>query len=341
MKATSLVRLLFILVLATATVVLSADPPKGNFKQVTGVDPVFAAGLATVKQATGFIDFPPNESPAGWRPNQQLLIGVEAVERTQRTIYFIELTTLPLPTNAVGSRLSQPLLVTNIWGSAETNPSVASARTYVSALYPLRVRVFDAGGRALGEGEAFLPWGLLPHGLAELCRLSVDTADAAGQRRGKRSPGGSNPVPQSDELRRSVGGTELWLMKALDQIQTVPAVDEVWKKAQCACRMPGMMPLVYSAFSGESAFGLEIDLGDISRVGAQTGGAGPAEYVLPVHLTCGSEELTRIDVTVARPRGAEMILAGIRSVRATHPSKPQQEFTAKILAAGMARPGLK
>jgi hypothetical protein len=337
-------KLLLFLVLAAATMVFGADTPKSTFDQATGVDPVFASGLVTVKQVTGFTNSLPSESPSDWLPYLQLLIGVEAVEGTERTIYFIELTTLPLPTNVVTSRLSQPPLVTNTlsWGSVETNKSAPGAgATYVSKLYPVQVRVFDERGRQRGEGGASLPWGLLPNGLGELCRLSVETSDAASRRGEERSPTGGIPFEQNDELRRSVGGTLLWLTKALEQVQTVPAVKEVWGKALCACRTPGMVPLARSFFSGKSAFGLDFELREISRAGAHTEGSSPGEYVLPVHLTCGSAELTRIDVTVAPPRGAGMILAGIRSVHAAHPTKPQQEFTAQVLAVGMACPGLK
>jgi hypothetical protein len=37
---------------------------------------------------------------------------------------------------------------------------------------------------------------------------------------------------------------------------------------------------------------------------------------------------------VGPAHGAEMLLAGIRSIRARHPTKPKQEFLAQVLAAG-------
>jgi hypothetical protein len=37
---------------------------------------------------------------------------------------------------------------------------------------------------------------------------------------------------------------------------------------------------------------------------------------------------------VGPAHGAEMLLAGIRSIRARHPTKPKQEFIVEVLAAG-------
>jgi hypothetical protein len=77
------------------------------------LDPAFLAGLTTLKQATGFIEDP--RSSTDWKPNLQLLVGVKAVEGSKRTLYFVQLTTLPpLPTNSLGQPW-QPILRTNDW----------------------------------------------------------------------------------------------------------------------------------------------------------------------------------------------------------------------------------
>ena len=55
---------------------------------------------------------------------------------------------------------------------------------------------------------------------------------------------------------------------------------------------------------------------------------------LAVQLNSGKRNLTRVEIIVGPARGAEMLLAGIRSIRAAHPTRPKQEFLAQVLAAG-------
>jgi hypothetical protein len=45
-------------------------------------------------------------------------------------------------------------------------------------------------------------------------------------------------------------------------------------------------------------------------------------------------KLTSVEIIVGPPHGAEMLLAGIRSIRAAHPTKPKTEFLAQVLAVG-------
>ncbi len=67
--------------------------------------------------------------------------------------------------------------------------------------------------------------------------------------------------------------------------------------------------------------------------------AGEAEpfYRLPVDLSSGKRNLTRVEIIVGPAHGAGMLLAGIRSMHARHPNKPKQEFLAQVLAAGTVR----
>ena len=54
-------------------------------------------------------------------------------------------------------------------------------------------------------------------------------------------------------------------------------------------------------------------------------------------LNSGKRNLTRVEIIVGPAHGAEMLLAGIRSIRAAHPTKPKQQFLAQVLAAGTVR----
>jgi hypothetical protein len=120
------------------------------------LDPAFSAGLATLKQASGFVEDP--RSSTDWKPNLQLLVGVKAVEGAKCTIYFVQLTTLP-PTN---SEPWQPTFRTNDWAWSATNKA-----QFISTLYPVRVRVFDEAGKQLKEGQTPMAWGMLTNGLMD------------------------------------------------------------------------------------------------------------------------------------------------------------------------------
>ena len=76
--------------------------------------------------------------------------------------------------------------------------------------------------------------------------------------------------------------------------------------------------------------------------GVNVAAANPADgqaplYLLPVELKCNGQILSRVQILVGPARGAEMLLEGIRSIRAVHPTRPQHEFLAQVLGAGTGR----
>src|ERR1041384_8132078 len=49
------------------------------------IDSAFSAGLAKVKKSTGFVEDPPGQSSIDWKPNLQLLVGVNAIAGSKPT----------------------------------------------------------------------------------------------------------------------------------------------------------------------------------------------------------------------------------------------------------------
>jgi len=307
-------------------------------------DPAFAPGLAILKQITGTIESRVEGLQTDWRPNLQLLIGVKAVDGAKQTIGFVELTTLLPPTNTAGRPWS-PVLQTNsfAWSNTNETPPVSHEATYISRLYPVRVRVFDEAGRKLKEGQTTLPWGLLTNGLADMCRLSLEfsvhknraaTNGPAGAKSYKVKTDENTVHPQDlDKLAESLGGGFIWLMTLLQQIQIVPAVHDLWKKAHCAFRLPELKTMAISVVTGDFALSVEPRLDEVSPAGP----TASEQYRLPVDLNSGSRNLTRAELVVGPASGAEILLGGIRSVRATHPLKPQQQFFVQVLTSGSVR----
>ena len=306
------------------------------------LDPAFSSVLATLKQATGFIEDP--QSPTDWKPNLQLLVGVKAVEGSKRTIYFVQLTTLPaLPTNSLGQPW-QPILRTNDWAWSASNKA-----QFVATLYPVRVRVFDETGRKLKEGQTPMAWGMLTNGLMDMCRLGFEVyheqtnspvsrpAPLSFERGEGRRDGKAPDAPKpedNDELARAFGGGFLWMFGMLYDLQTVPAVAKVWAKAQCAIRWPSAWTIATSLVTGSLTLSIEPRLKEVTLATAATPGQADPLYRLPVDLKNGERNLTRVEIMVGPAHGAGMLLAGIRSIRAAHPTKPKQEFLAQVLAAG-------
>jgi hypothetical protein len=304
--------------------------------------------LAALKKATGIIEDQPDSSRTQWMPNLQLLVGFKAVEGSKQALYFVQLTTLrPPPTNDAGPGGGPPLR-TNAFDWSGTN-SASSNKTaeYIASMYPVRVRVFDESARVLKEGQATLPWGLVTNGLADMCRISLDNRRLENQSiapepaqeeslRTKTDANRGHPA-DDDELMRSAGGAFLWLATMMGQIQTVPALNDVWEKAHCAFRLPNVWSRVATVLTGQMTLSLAPRLKEVSAADPGLTGGNVSWYRLPVDLRHGKRNLTCVEIIVGPASGAEVLLSGIRSIRAVHPVKPRHEFIAQLLAAGRAR----
>lgn len=305
---------------------------------VTTLDPDFAPGLATLKQADGFREQTADHAQTDWQPNLRLLVGVKAVEKSRRTIYFVELTTLtPPPTNSLGQPW-QPVLRTNDWAWSPTNRS-----QFVTTLYPVRARVFDKAGRLVKEGQTPMAWGMLTNGLMDLCRVSLEAypnqtnslLTGPEKPRGEGKETDASKPQDNEELMRATGGGFLWMIGMFGDLQTVPAVANVWDQARCAIRWPSVWTIATSIVRGFSV-SIEPQVKKVTLVNDAVGDHGPL-YCLPVNLNSDKRNLSHVEIIIGPAHGAEMLLAGIRSIRAVHPTRTQHEFIAQVLAAGTSR----
>ena len=328
----------FVVILLTSLAVIhltrAAEIPFAS----PAVDSAFTNPLAKLKRATGIIEDTPGQSTTEWKPGLQLLVGVKAVEGAKRTLYFVELTTvLPPATNSVGQPW-QPLLRTNHWAWSRTNKA-----RFITTNYPVRVRVFDEAGRALKEGQTPMAWGMLTNGLLDLCRLSLETFGGTNRPAfddkkvvsqsgdGKKS---TAPRPQDNEqLMRAIGGGFLWMMGMFSDLQTVPTVADVWSKARCAFRWPSLWSLAKSVVKGFNIAMVPLPE-QVTLVRATNAGPAGPLYCLPVDIRHENYNLTRVQIVVGPAHGAEMLMAGIRTIHARHPTKPKQEFITQVLATG-------
>ena len=300
-----------------------------NAGNISAIDPAFTNKFPELKQATGFVEQPADDTQNDWKPTLQLWVGVKAQEGKKQTIYFVQLTTLATPATNIWGEPWQPALRTNDFSWSGTNKNVAPKRAeYVNCLYPVRARVFDADGQALKEGQTPMAWGMLTNGLLDMCRLSLQLIP-----RDSATNQTSNALPDdhNDQLMRALGGGFMWMGGMFGDFQTVPSVADVWKKAQCAIRMPGAWSMIKGIFTGFS-INLQPRLNEVTLSTPDDG--SPPLYHLPVDLTSRKDKLTDVEIVIGPARGAEMLMSGIRSIRAVHPSKSNREFLAQVLATG-------
>jgi hypothetical protein len=293
------------------------------------VDCAFTNRFAELKLAAGFVEQPADDSQNDWKPYLQLWVGVKALEGKKETIYFVQLTTLAPPKTNIWGEPWQPTLRTNGFSWSGTNKTAAPQRAeYVNALYPVRARVFDANGQALKEGQTPMAWGMVTNGLLDMCRLSLELMprDSA-----------TNQTPSvlkdedNDQLMRALGGGFMWMGGMFGDFQTLPSVADVWKKAQCAIRMPSAWSMIKGIFTGFS-INLQPRLNEVT-LKKREDGSMPL-YHLPLDLKSRKDKLTDVEIIIGPARGAEMLMSGIRSIRAVHPSKSNREFLAQVLATG-------
>ena len=336
-------RIRLVAVLASLAVMHVARAAENSFAK-TNIDAAFTAVLAKLKQAAGFVEHQPGQATTDWRPGLQLLVGVRAVENSKRTIYFVQLTTMRPPlTNSAGQPW-QPTLRTNHWGWSPTNKTY-----FISTNYPVRVRVFDEAGQLLKEGKIPMAWGMLTNGLFDVCRLSLEIygkqtnqpltqpvatlSDSERERDETPEKESAAPdTPPDERLIIAMGGGLLWMMGMFSDFQTVPTVADVWGKAQCAFRWPSLWTLAKSLVTG---FSLNLQP-QFREVTAANPAADPAAslYCLPLDINSEKRNLTRVEIIVGPAHGAEMLMAGIRTIYARHPTKPKQEFLTQVLASG-------
>lgn len=274
----------------------------------------FAAGAAKLRQRIS-----PDPAPTNsWRPNFRLLFGVDSAEGTKHDICFVELTTTKPPVTNTNGKAWAPVLETNGFSWTSTNkPPVTKNIRFVWSLYPVQVRIFDATGRKTKEGTTTVPFGLLTNGLVEVCRLGLQAK--------------GTPADTESNVKAFCSGF-LWLGTMMQRLQSVPAVQDVWDKANNCFRWPSLWTMTKAALGKSVMIDLQPDYKKIAIVSTN----GPAHYSLPIELVCSGRVLTRVETVVGPAIGAAALMGGVESVQATHPTKPDHKFTARVLAAGIA-----
>jgi hypothetical protein len=315
-------------IVAAANLTCQAGDSTNAIKPAAMIDPDFQARLPALKKAIGILEEPSDGLGFRWAPNLQLLVGMKAAEGSKQTVRFVELITLPPPTtNAAGQPWSAPLR-TNRFGWSGTNGEKRTIE-FVSRLYPVRLRVFDPAGKQLKEGTVTLPWDLLTNSLAELCRAGLSSEQ-------EKKPAATL---ESEGTLRQLWGGLLSLVTVFAEIQSAPALSDICEKARCAIRMPSAWSLVKAVMGRSLSVNLDPRFDEISVVEPARAGAGPPRYRLLVDMKCEKKVLTTIEIIAGQVEAAGVLLAGMQSIQAVHPTKTNHVFSAQVLAAGSRASG--
>jgi hypothetical protein len=242
----------------------------------------------------------------------------------------VDLTTLPLSaTNADGAPWS-PRFRTNGCEWAGTNsPGSKHKFEVISTLYPVRLRVFDPTGQKLKEGQIVIPWEMLTNSLAETCRMNLVGAATNGPASNRDSEAYVHPYL----------GSMLALITVFSSIQSAPALGDICEKARCAVRLPSLWSMTTAVAGGSLNVSLEPRFKEVVLLGNGAEDTNSTCYRLPLDMKDHERILTSVEVIAGPPGGAGVLLAGIQSIRATHPSKANQMFLAQVLATGRAGEG--
>ena len=327
-----------------AAAVSSASSPQPPYKPV---DPVFESGLAALRKNCGITEST-TEPQAVAKRDLRVLIGVESADGAKRLLYFVELTTmLASNTNAAGAGSTR--LYTNrvSWPGLDSASHGNISFEFVYTLAPLRVRVFDEKARLQKQGQAIVPWELMTNSLADVCRIcvAVQTIQAipekdkeARKKAIEELIGGSvtNSVDWAKVMRPVAGGV-LTLGGLFTECLSTPALSDIREKAQGVIRLPGTWAMLSTALGGKLDLALDPRfLTDASTLKAGGERDAGTLYRFPADLKSGKRKLVSVEFVVGPSNGPHVMLAGIRCIRAVHPTKPGREFVAQVLAAGTA-----
>lgn len=307
------------------------------------VDDAFTNGLAVMKAASGFREVEATSVFPDWRTNLCLLLGFRVDNGAERFVRLVELTTLPPPpTNALGGAKASPGAKFEFTADASNYCPTSRVHRFTSPRYPVRVRVFSEQGRLLKESRETLAWQFLTNGLVGPCvtlkSLNDLTAAAHGANAGASAD--ATPVGASTNAVNSLwlAGEEMTarslaaLVALFGDALTSDALKELRDHAVVVVRPPNLLKVIFSLglnLSLEPHF----DRAVFFPVPAES--VNGTRVLFPADLWQGKRLLVTVEFVAGSTQGPHFLAAGVRAIRAVHPTKPERRLLAQVLAVGV------
>ncbi len=308
------------------------------------VDDAFTNGLAVVKTASGFRALQANAAFPEWRTNLCLLLGFRVDKGTERFVRLVELTTLPPPPANASGNASRPADA-KFECTVDASSFCPTSRVYrfVSPRYPVRVRVFSGEGRLLAESQATLAWKFLTNGLVDSCVSSKATRSLPGAApdSAAANPAGGTPdasSPNADSPAARLAG-EASVMRGLASLVALfgdalgcDALSELRDHAVLVVRPPNLLKIVFSLGLN---LNLEPHFDRATLLPARAGAPDQLRVRFPADLSQGKRLLATVELVAGSTEGSYFLTAGVRAIRAVHPTKPERRLLAQVLAVGV------
>lgn len=308
------------------------------------IDVAFTNGLAVVKTTSGFRELPANAALPDWRTNLCLLLGFRVDKGAERFVRLVELTTLPPPPASASGKATRPADA-KFECTVDASSFCPTSRVYrfVSPRYPVRVRVFSEEGRLLAESQATLAWKFLTNGLVDSCVSSKATHSLPGDAPDSAAAnpaGGSSLVasPNADSPAARLAG-EASIMRGLAALVALfgdalgcDALSELRDHAVVVVRPLNLLKIVFSLGLN---LNLEPHFDRATLLPAPAGLPDQLRVLFPADLSQGKRLLATVELVAGSTAGPHFLTAGVRAIRAVHPTKPERRLLAQVLAVGV------
>lgn len=302
------------------------------------MDSSFEPGLAAVKKASGLREIQSVSVPAAWTPGLQMIIGFRTDIGAKHFVNLVELTTLAPSDKDAKGRPAVPTKARAEIKMSGKNSLVATQQVsrFVTERYPVRIRVFDAQGRFLKQGQCRLPWGFMTNNLVEIGDLMRQMRNLTNAAASVSNPGATTNS-QAAELRdltlrlnRSISVGYVELMTLFFEVQFSPALKEINAHALDVARSINVLQVVME-------LGLNLNITPQFEQMTllppeKTGDVMCATF--PLQIKQGSRTLGVVKFIAGPPGGAGFLTGGIRAIRLTHPTRTDRQMLAQVLATG-------
>ncbi len=299
--------------------VTGCSSPQTSWAQITDVPRTPLTGEHFPGAARLLAGFDRQDPAAADGIKERALFGLELDERgkVQRWLLLVEASEPPVPTRIIRQQLKAP----------------GGSFTYESRTRPLRVRLFDADARKLGESTVVVPWDFLCVGFVSSCELAehllvtqLTEVDYRGQR-----------LTRAQAARRMYGGfaTLTAFVRIVEKNKLLSSV--LWKVVD----RPSILSVL---FHGGVTLSINAELTSAAPlpitdpIQSQNDGLGPEFAQLPgyrvaMQLSANDTPALNAIMWVTEPQSPYRLCGGILVLEGLRPSEPRVRFRMQLLAA--------
>lgn len=315
-------------VLLSGPLLRAANPPRSeprNDLAALPVDRSFTNALTLIQRTTPIRETSFASVLPGWQSNLCVRLGIRVDTGTKTFVRILELTTLPVTaTNRLPKAAGAHEAKFEV--TCDNTSICATARVYrfTSPRHPVRLRVLDPQGRLLQEEHVAVPWRFLTNGLTAPGLLFASATNSSS------APLATNAFQL--QVEAAMVQSLAALLALFNDALGADALEELRDHATPIARWPNWFK-VLAQFRLDLNLAPHFERSNLHRVVASS--ATEELVVFPAELTQGKRVLVNLEFLAGSTIGPHFLTAGVRAIRATHPTKPDRQLLARVLAAGL------